>query len=163
MDFWVELNSPITFFFINDITIFFFCFFYFVHYGVVNFILLWLSSKENSEAIGSLGGAYTIILLLGIFNLSIGCLTSALTKNQLVAAMACFTFCMLHFLIGFILQDLPVPDLWRNGLFYVSTVNHVEVFINGLIDTRQLVYYLSFTALILLLTYNILEFRKWKA
>lgn len=131
--------------------------------SVVNFILLWLSSKENSEAIGSLGGAYTIILLLGIFNLSIGCLTSALTKNQLVAAMACFTFCMLHFLIGFILQDLPVPDLWRNGLFYVSTVNHVEVFINGLIDTRQLVYYLSFTALILLLTYNILEFRKWKA
>ena len=71
--------------------------------------------------------------------------------------MACFTFCMLHFLIGFILQDLPVPDLWRNGLFYVSTVNHVEVFINGLIDTRQLVYYLSFTALILLLTYNILN------
>tara|TARA_B100000902_G_C27321305_1_gene924768 strand:+ start:4321 stop:5145 length:825 start_codon:yes stop_codon:yes gene_type:complete len=131
--------------------------------SVVNFILLWLSSPENSFAIGSVGGAYTIILLLGVFNLSIGCFTSALTKNQLVAAMACFTFCMLHFLVGFILQDLPIPELWRNSLFYVSTVNHVEVFINGLIDTRQFVYYLSFTGLILFVTYNVLEFRKWKA
>ena len=119
----------------------------------------YLGEPDNHVILISYVGSW---LMAGAFLALTSCL-SALTKNQLVAAMACFTFCMLHFLIGFILQDLPVPELWRNGLFYVSTVNHVEVFINGLIDSRQLVYYLSFTALILLITYKILEFRKWKA
>ena len=48
------------------------------------------------------------------------------------------------------------------SLFYFSTVKHVEISINGLIDSRQFIYYLSFTILILSFTYNVLEYRKWK-
>ncbi|MDC0049808.1 ABC transporter permease subunit [Verrucomicrobia bacterium] len=139
--------------------------FYFVIWlpSAVNFFLFRISSADNANAIGSFLGAYAIILLVGIFNISIGCLASALTKNQLVAAMACFTFCMLHFLVGFILQDLPVPESWQDSLFYFSTVKHVQIFISGLIDSRQFIYYLSFTILVLSFTYNVLEYRKWKA
>lgn len=129
----------------------------------LNFVLFRISSTENATAIGSLTGSYAIIFLVGIFNIAVGCLASALTKNQLVAAMACFTFCMLHFLVGFILQDLPVPEAWQGLLYYFSTVKHVEIFINGLIDSRQFVYYLSFTILLLTATYHVLEYRKWKA
>lgn len=138
--------------------------FYFIIWlpSAVNFFLFRISSVDNSNAIGSFLGAYAIILLVGIFNISIGCLASSLTKNQLVAAMACFTFCMLHFLVGFILQDLPVPESWQGSLFYFSTVKHVQIFISGLIDSRQFIYYLSFTILILSFTYNVLEYRKWK-
>ncbi|MBT7982419.1 MAG: ABC transporter permease subunit [Akkermansiaceae bacterium] len=138
--------------------------FYFVIWlpSAVNFFLFRISSADNANAIGSLLGAYAIIFLVGVFNISIGCLASALTKNQLVAAMACFTFCMLHFLVGFILQDLPVPESWQGSLFYFSTVKHVQIFISGLIDSRQFIYYLSFTILILSFTYNVLEYRKWK-
>lgn len=139
--------------------------FYFIIWipSAVNFFLFRISSADNSNAIGSFIGAYAIIFLVGIFNIAIGCLASALTKNQLVAAMACFTFCMLHFLVGFILQDLPVPESWQGSLFYFSTVKHVQIFISGLIDSRQFIYYLSFTILILSFTYNVLEYRKWKA
>ena len=138
--------------------------FYFVIWlpSAVNFFLFRISSADNANAIGSFLGAYAIILLVGIFNISIGCLASALTKNQLVAAMACFTFCMLHFLVGFILQDLPVPESWQDSLFYFSTVKHVQIFISGLIDSRQFIYYLSFTILVLSFTYNVLEYRKCK-
>ena len=138
--------------------------FYFIIWlpSAVNFLLFRISSTENVNAVGSFLGAYTIILLVGFFNISIGCLASALTRNQLVAAMACFTFCMLHFLIGFVLQDLPVPESWQGSLFYFSTVKHVQIFISGLIDSRQFIYYLSFTILILSFTYNVLEYRKWK-
>ena len=139
--------------------------FYFIIWlpSAMNFFLFRISSAENIDAIGSFFGAYVIISLVGIFNISIGCLASALTKNQLVAAMACFTFCMLHFLVGFILQDLPVPESWQSSLFYFSTVKHVEISISGLIDSRQFIYYLSFTILILSFTYNVLEYRKWKS
>ena len=138
--------------------------FYFIIWlpSAVNFFLFRISSTENVNAIGSFLGAYAIILLVGIFNISIGCLASALSKNQIVAAMACFTFCMLHFLIGFVLQDLPVPESWQGSLFYFSTVKHVQIFISGLIDSRQFIYYLSFTIIILSFTYNVLEYRKWK-
>ena len=130
--------------------------------SLLNFAFFRLSSAENAAAIGSLGGSYTIILLLGVFNIAIGCLASALTKNQLVAAMACFTFCLLHFLIGYVMDSMQVPDAFRNFVNHFSTLHHVRTFIDGLIDTRQFVYYISGAFLLLCITFHILEFRKWK-
>ncbi len=91
-----------------------------------------------------------------------GCLASALTKNQLVAAMTCFTFCLLHFLVGFVLQNLSVPDAFREFVTYFSTQIHVRACIDGLIDTRQFIYYISSAILLLSITHHVLEFRKWK-
>ena len=130
--------------------------------SLLYFFVFNLMAQDDAGAVGSLRGSYAIIILVGTFNIAIGCLASALTKNQIVAAMACFTFCLLHFLIGYVSQFLPVPDDFRPMVDYFSTWSHVRTFIGGLIDTRQLVYYLSFTVLLLTATYHVLEFRKWK-
>ena len=130
--------------------------------SLLNFMLFQMNSTDDYSSIGSLTGSYTIIFLVGMFNIAIGCLASALTKNQLVAAMICFTFCLLHFLLGFILQNLAVPDAFRETVAHFSTQIHVRAFIDGLIDTRQIIYYLSFSILLLSITYHVLEFRKWK-
>ena len=130
--------------------------------SLLNFVLFQMNSVDDHASIGSLAGSYTIIFLVGMFNIAIGCLASALTKNQLVAAMTCFTFCLLHFLLGFILQNLSVPDVFRETVTHFSTQIHVRAFIDGLIDTRQIIYYTSFSILLLSITYHVLEFRKWK-
>lgn len=130
--------------------------------SLLNFLLFQMNSTEDAASIGSLTGSYTIILLVGMFNIAIGCLASALTKNQLVAAMTCFTFCLLHFLVGFVLQNLSVPDAFREFVTYFSTQIHVRACIDGLIDTRQFIYYISSAILLLSITHHVLEFRKWK-
>ncbi len=130
--------------------------------SMLNFLLFRINAPDSTAAIGSLQGSYTIIFLLGAFNIAIGCLASALTKNQLVAAMICFTFCLLHFLVGFVLQFVPVPEAFRGFADYISTHLHVRTFVDGLIDTRQIVYYISFAILLLTTTFHVLEFRKWK-
>lgn len=133
--------------------------------SLINFTIFRLTCAPDPATIGSLGGVYTIILLIGIFNIAIGCLSSALTSNQIVAAMTCFTCCLLHFLLGFLLLffSKEIPAQFQDFISYISTMEHVRNFIDGLIDTRQFLYYIGFAALILGLTYHVLEFRKWKA
>ncbi len=132
--------------------------------SLLNFFIFRLSYPQSADAVGSLAGSYTIIFLIGAFNIAIGCLASALTRNQLVAAMTCFTLCLLHFLVGYFLGNV-LPDLheaYRPFVELISTSLHVRLFVDGLVDTRQIVYYLSGAALLLTLTYHVLEFRKWK-
>ncbi len=130
--------------------------------SMLNFLVFRLSSPDSAAAIGSLKGSYAIILLVGVFNIAIGCLASALTKNQLVAAMACFTFCLLHFLVGYVMESVPIQEQFRPFVAYFSTLAHVRTSIDGLVDTRQIVYYTSFAVLLLTATFHTLEFRKWK-
>jgi len=130
--------------------------------SALHFLAFRIAAGEGGGAIGSLTGSYTIIFLLGVFNVAIGCLASSLTKNQLVAAMACFTFCLLHFLIGLLVEGAEIAEQYRSFTGYVSTIGHVRTFVDGLIDTRQFVYYISFAILLLTCTYHVLEFRKWK-
>jgi ABC-2 type transport system permease protein len=130
--------------------------------SMLNFLVFRISAPDSVSTIGSLQGSYSIIFLVGVFNIAIGCLASALTKNQLVAAMICFTFCLLHFLVGYVMEYLPIPDDFRSFVDYFSTLLHVRTFIDGLIDTRPIVYYLSFAILLLTTTFHVLEFRKWK-
>ena len=48
-------------------------------------------------------------------------------------------------------------------LAYFSSVMHMRTFSGGLIDTRAIVYYLSFAVVMLFLTHQALESRKWKS
>ncbi|MFT4551285.1 MAG: ABC-2 type transport system permease protein [Pseudoalteromonas tetraodonis] len=134
--------------------------------SLINFAIFGMTCPDDVSAIGSLTGSYSIIFLVGVFNLAIGCFASALTANQLVAAMICFTLCLLHFLFG-ILMEVVKSDNINAGLVqfseYISTVGHVRSFIDGLLDTRPFVYYISFAVLILFLTHHVLQYRKWKA
>lgn len=133
--------------------------------SLLNFIIFRYTCVDDSNTIGSLGGSYTIIFLIGIFNIAIGCFASALTSNQIVAAMTCFTCCLLHFLLGFVglfFANQMRPE-FQEFISYFSTIEHVRNFLDGLVDTRPFVYYTAFSALMLFLTHHVLEFRKWKA
>jgi ABC-2 type transport system permease protein len=46
---------------------------------------------------------------------------------------------------------------------YVAIKGHIESFASGLLDTRPMVYYTSGTLFILMLTHQVLEYRRWKS
>ena len=120
----------------------------------------------NQPAAGSTGaywGSYFMLLLLGMFYLSVGCLASVVTKNQMVAAIISFSAITLLFFLGlvqFILLD--VSSGMRDALGYFSAIEHMGTYSRGIIDTRPIVLYLSMTAFVLTLTYQAFQSRKWR-
>ncbi len=110
---------------------------------------------------GALITGYLGLLLLGGGCLALGLFASSLTENQIIAAVSSFALLLLFWVIGW-QQDIGSPG-W--GAFFggLSMMDHYESFIRGVIDTRDLVYYLSFIYFFLFLTKRQLESRRWRA
>lgn len=113
---------------------------------------------------GALYGTYILIFFMGLFNLAVGCFTSSLTSNQIVAAVLSFTISLLHFVVGIFVLYLGrrIPDAFVDFVHYIATKEHIDVFTNGLLDTRPLVYYSSLAVVFLIFTHYVLEFRRWR-
>ena len=131
------------------------------------FLFFALFEKITGEGAAFHGGAFwgsaLALLLVGLFNIAIGTFASAITSNQIVAAMMTFVGVMLHYFIGFLHQFLTAPgSVWTSTLTYFSTIEHMHAFSDGLIHTRPIVYYLSLSSILLFFTYQVLEFRKWR-
>ncbi|MBL9129800.1 MAG: ABC transporter permease [Verrucomicrobiaceae bacterium] len=124
----------------------------------------WVSAGQVEVPEGAMQGSYVILLAMGMFNLAMGVFASALTSNQIVAAIISFTLSLSHFLVGVFVMAVgrKMPDMIVDVVNYFASVEHIRVFTAGLIDTRPLVYYTSFTLLFLALTHQVVEFRRWK-
>jgi ABC-2 type transport system permease protein len=104
-----------------------------------------------------------MLLLFGMFYLSVGCLASVLTKNQIVAAIISFCAITLLFFLGlvqFIMTE--VSSGTRDLLGYFSALDHMGTFSRGIIDTRPIVLYVSMTIVMLALTHQAFQSRKWR-
>ena len=132
--------------------------------SLLYFVLFrWLTGQSAADAFGSYLGAYAMLILVGMFYLSIGCLASALTKNQIVAATIAFALISLMFflsLLSFIF--LTASSTLRELTYYFSTIEHMAEFSRGLFDTRPVVFYLSMTLFTLFLTFHVFQYRRWK-
>ena len=122
-----------------------------------------ITHQPAANSTGAYWGAYLILLLLGMFYLSVGCLASVLTKNQIIAAIISFCAITLLFFLGlvqFILLD--VTSSTRDLLGYFSAIEHMGTFSHGVIDTRPIVLYVSMTIAMLTLTHQAFQSRKWR-
>ena len=118
-----------------------------------------VAAFQGGAVIGSALGLF----LLGAFHVAIGTLASSLTSNPLIAAMLTFVFVMLHYFLGFLQNFGLVPgSVWAEAMAYFSTQEHMGFLTAGLVDSRPVVYYLSFSAVLLSLTHHVLETRKWR-
>ena len=110
--------------------------------------------------IGPLLGGYFGVFLMGGGFLAIGLMASAWTKSQIVA------FVVALVISGFLLFADRIPELFGLGgvqLFNLLSFNyHFESITRGVIDSRDIVYFLSVMALALEITRYTLESRKWR-
>ncbi|MBA2586462.1 MAG: ABC transporter permease [Chthoniobacterales bacterium] len=143
--------------------------------ALIFYIILWLPTllyfaifqaithQPAANSGGAYLGAYLMLLLLGMFYLSVGCLASVLTKNQIIAAIISFCVITLLFFLGlvsFILLD--VSSSTRQLLGYFSAIEQMGTLSRGEIDTRPMVLYLSMTIVMLVLTHQAFQSRKWR-
>jgi ABC-2 type transport system permease protein len=126
-------------------------------------IFEWVTKTHAAYSPGAYFGSYSFMLLIGMFYISIGCLASALTSNQIVAAIMSLAAIILLFLSGLLsIFVLNVTPAFRDFVGYFSSIEHMMDFSRGMLDTRPVAYYLTMTTLMLVLTYQVFQSRKWK-
>ena len=103
---------------------------------------------------------YVGLLLMGGCFISVGLLISSLTRNQIVAGMATFAVFLLLWVINWI-GTFTVPTT-QEVLNYLSITDHFDDFTRGVLDTKHLVYYVSFIAFGLFLTARSVDSERWR-
>ncbi len=122
----------------------------------------WVADLPPAWTAGGMAGAYTIILLMGAAFTAVGCLASSLTSSQIVAGIFTIGILVIQYFLGF------VTRIWGEGFLgaplfeYISSQGHLHYFASGLFDTRPIVFYLSLTSLLLFLTYQVVDYRRWR-
>jgi ABC-2 type transport system permease protein len=112
----------------------------------------WLGDPDN----GVIASGYVGALLLAGAYLAISSMTSAMTRNQVIAFIVAVVLCLLLILVGF----TPVTDMlarWASprvveSVAGFSVLTHYDGFQKGVIDTRDLAYFLSVMAFSLFAT-----------
>ncbi|MCY7361299.1 MAG: ABC transporter permease [Ignavibacteria bacterium] len=108
---------------------------------------------------GPIIGAYIGLLLMSGIYIGIGIFASSLTENQVVAFILSFVIVFGLFLLNKVLIFLPIP--LASVLEYLSIDYHFGNIARGVIDSRNIIYYLSGITIFILLTKASLEKRKW--
>ncbi|MBI4308032.1 MAG: ABC transporter permease subunit [Chloroflexi bacterium] len=99
-------------------------------------------------------------LLLGAAFLSVGVFASSLTSNQIVAAVVAFGLLLLLWVIngaGSLFSGIP-----REIFDYLAPPTHFRDFAFGVIDTKDVIYFLSLSAAFLLFTVQSVGTRRWR-
>jgi ABC-2 type transport system permease protein len=109
---------------------------------------------------GQVATGYVGVLLLGAACLALGIFASSLTANQIIAAIAAFALLLLFWLIG---AQQEGGAIGGSILGAISLREHLPNLAKGVIDTKDLVFYLCFTYFFLFLTKRQLESRRWRA
>ena len=124
----------------------------FVHIGV---LFAFGTPEWIPIATGYLG-----LLLMGACFISVGLLISSFTRNQIVAGTITFAVFLLLWVINWI-GPLTGPRM-SPVLDYMSITSHLDDFTRGVVDTKHLVYYVSFIAFGLFLTARSVDTERWR-
>jgi ABC-2 type transport system permease protein len=120
-------------------------------------ILLVMSSPEWKPIVTS----YLGLFLQGGALLSLGTFLSSTTRNQIVAVAVTF-FASLGLLIADAISVFN-SALWARGIGYLSLMAHFEPFARGLVQSKDVVFFITFTFFWLFLTVRSLESLRWRS
>jgi ABC-2 type transport system permease protein len=138
------------------------------------FLILWMPVALDQTALqlfsspppplswGQFGVTALTVALVGSFYISLGVFTSVLTKNQIISAVLCFAFIIATFFVALQRWGENLDATTLSWIAYVSLIEHFNHAVLGLFDTRPVVYYVSMTCLILLVTQRVLLGRRLK-
>jgi ABC-2 type transport system permease protein len=121
-----------------------------------SFLFMYGNPDWKPVATGFLG-----ILLQGACLLAFGTFISTLTRNQIVAGAVGFALALILWILNWTTSFGNSATI--QVLNYLSIVSHMDSFSRGVIDTKDLVYYVSMIFLGLFLTSRSLESIRWRA
>jgi ABC-2 type transport system permease protein len=104
---------------------------------------------------------YVGLLLLGGLYSAVGTLTSTLTRNQVISAVLAF---LILSAFTFLLWGLAsqVTGIWQTILQNLNVYDRFTFFSQGLLDIRNVIFFISLTIGILFIAVKVLESRRWR-
>ncbi|MDD4142502.1 MAG: gliding motility-associated ABC transporter permease subunit GldF [Bacteroidales bacterium] len=127
---------------------------------VFYFTVFFLGAPVGNIDSGAVWGSYAGLLLLGMSFVAIGIFSSSITDNQIVAFVVSALLCA-FFYMGF--ELLYAMGIFGNASMFVKSLGmqyHFASLSRGVIDTRDVIYYLSLIFVFLLFTKVSIERRK---
>lgn len=140
--------------------------FFLVIVAILPTLIYYFSIRQLGNPVGNIDtsgvmGSYIGLLLLSAVFCSIGLLASSITPNQIVAFILAAFLCFIIFSGFHSVSSLPALSSIALGVKQLGVLYHYETLSKGLIDSRDLIYFISTTALMLLFTKTILSARTW--
>jgi len=122
----------------------------------IDLIPLYLYGNPETKTIVS---GYLGFVLLGMAGLAIGQFFSALTQNQIVAALGSVLVLLAFWFVGH-LQSFQSSFALRSLFGYLSFSQHFADFIRGLVRSETVMFYLIVSAIALTLNTSYLQWRR---
>ena len=140
--------------------------FFLILVALIPTIIYYFSIRQLGNPVGNIDtpgviGSYIGLVLLGGLFCSVGIFASSITPNQIVAFIVAAFLCFLLF-SGF--NSIATVDFWSANALFIKQLGllyHYEAISKGLIDSRDLIYFLSIIFLMLSLTKLIVGSRQW--
>ena len=123
----------------------------FIYYITVSFI--------GNLDLGAVIGGYVGLMLLGAVFLAVSLFGSSLTENQVVAFIVSFLIVFALFMLDKVL--IYLPNSVATTFEYISVDYHFSNIARGVIDSRDIIYYLSAIGFALMMGTVVLEKRRW--
>lgn len=108
-----------------------------------------------------LAAGYLGLLLQGGFLLALGTFISTLTRNQIIAGAATFGVCLLLWVLEW--SSGYDSSTWATVLAYFSVIAHFDSFGRGVIESKDVVFYLTGIFLGLFFTARSMESLRWRS
>ncbi|MCA9288455.1 MAG: ABC transporter permease subunit [Phycisphaerales bacterium] len=118
-------------------------------------------ASDPAPDVGPIAAGYLSLILTGCLYLALGTLASALTSSQTLAFLGTFMTILAILLVSSVAAD-QVPEPWGDALRSLSISARVTDFARGVIDSAHVVFFLSASAFVLMLTHVAVESRRWR-
>jgi ABC-2 type transport system permease protein len=128
--------------------------------GCLNFVVLWRYASNPPEWKPVLTGGLALLLFGSCF-LALGTFVSTLTRNQIVAGILSFCLFLGIWTLGW--ADDPAAGPVMKAIAYLGVTTHMEDMVKGVLDLKDVVFYLSFIGFGLLLAQQSVESQRWRA
>lgn len=130
--------------------------------GIYYLTVYQLGSPVGNIDSGATIGSYIGLLMLGSAFIAIGIFSSSITKSQIVAFVLAVFLCFIFYSSFDYLSKLNIFYAKTDDIVEQIGINaHYQSISRGVLDTRDLIYFVSFNAIFLHLTHLVLESRKW--
>jgi ABC-2 type transport system permease protein len=131
-----------------------------IFYGVLwSPVLLYyfLLSFYHPMEFGILWSSLLGLILVGSFFLSLGMFVSAFSKTMIISAVMTFSF-MVGIMMLTLFENLLENSFWKDIFQYMNYIDHFIPFTEGIINTRDVIYFLTGTLFFLTGTHEVLNF-----
>jgi ABC-2 type transport system permease protein len=129
--------------------------------GLVNVVLMWTYPNSPRPEWAPIASGALGLFLLGCCFLAMGTFVSTLTRNQIVAGILSFCLFLGMWTLGW--ADSPTAGPVMKVVAYLGVTTHLEDLAKGVVDLKDIVFYLSVIVFGLFLAHQSVESQRWRA